>query len=348
MSMTESAALGVESPLRIRVVYRSGEGETQFDWPRESIPEALNDPEGVLWVDILDPDDNPAYVEGLFRDVFHFHPLSIEDALTESHVPRLDDWGHYLYVVFHTLDFDPDTDQLRLRELDIFLGGHYLVTYHSQPIPVLDRVLKCIERDHGNRTLSRGADHLLYELLDQGVAEYLEAIDHLDQAIDEAQDEVFHRPNRDTLQRIFVVKRSATRLQRIIAPQREVLNKLARDNFAQIDEADRVYFRDVYDHLVRQHDMVETLRDLISGAMDTYLSAISNRTNDIMKALTVVTVLFLPLNFLVGFFGMNFFGSGLELADLGVPHFLLFLLALVVMVGSTVFLGFWFKRRGWF
>ena len=135
------------------------------------------------------------------------------------------------------------------------------------------------------------------------------ALEHLDDAIDAAQDEVFERPTTQTIQTIFQIKRSTIRLHRILGPQREVLNRLARDEYAQIAAEHRVYFRDVYDHLVRIHDITESLRDLISGALDTYLSAISNRTNEIMKTLTLVTVMFMPMSFLVGFFGMNFFGD---------------------------------------
>ena len=168
----------------------------------------------------------------------------------------MDDWGEYLYMVFHAIDFDPETDQLRLHELDIFLGRNYLVTYHNQPIPEIDQHWKNIERDPVNRCRN-GADHILYHLLDLLVAAYLPAIEHLDEAIDDAQDEVFDRPTSRTLQAIFQVKRSALRLNRILAPEREVINRLARDDYDPIPPEHRVYFRDIYDHLVRVHDITE-------------------------------------------------------------------------------------------
>ncbi len=126
-------------------------------------------------------------------------------------------------------------------------------------------------------------------------------------AIDQTEDEVFDNPTPQTLERIFSLKRAVLHLRRVIGPQREVLNRLARDDFAVIDPRTRVYFRDVYDHLVRLHDITESIRDLVSGALDTYLSVINNRMNDIMKTLTVITTLFMPISFLAGFFGMNFF-----------------------------------------
>lgn len=332
---------------RIRIVRFDTAGGVQLDWPMGKIPEALADPSGVLWVDIHDRDSSLTEVETLFRDVFHFHPLAIEDALTDSNNPKLDDWGEYLTAVFHTLDFNPDTDEVLVHELDIFLGRNYLVTYHAEALPLVDNLRQQLHRDAGQR-LEMGADHLLYLLLDAGVAGYLPAFEHLDETIDAAQDEVLSAPTPRTLHRILQVKRSALRLHRVLIPQREVLNRLARDEFPQIDRKDRVYFRDVYDHLVRLHDISETLRDLVSGALDTYLSAVSNRTNEVMKTLTIVTVLFLPLNFVAGFFGMNFFGANIELGTLGVPHAALFLVICLSMLAAPWGMWIWARLRGWF
>jgi magnesium transporter len=329
----------------IRVIHRSADCELNFDWPLDRIAEAVADPGATLWVDIEQPERDLPTVERLFRDVFQFHPLAIEDALSETHVPKLDDWGGYLYLVFHSLDFEPGTDGLRLHELDLFLGKNYLVSCHAEPMKTIESLRSQIERDP--ERCSKGPDHLLYHILDMGTDDYLTAIEHLDEAIDAAQEEVFDAPTPATLQRIFRIKRAAVKVHRIIAPQREVVNRLARDAYSQIDAPDRVYFRDVYDHLVRLHDISETLRDLISGALDTYLSAISNRTNEIMKTLTLVTVMFLPMSFLAGFFGMNFFGDNLIL-PFGLPRVTLFCLNFAVMVATPIGLWIWARKRGWF
>ncbi len=329
----------------IRVVHRSAAGVLDLDWPVDRIAEAVADAGATLWVDIEQPERNQAAIEQLFRDVFHFHPLAIEDALTETHVPKLDDWGGYLYLVFHSLDFDPETDHIRLHELDLFLGKNYLVSCHAEPMKPIESLLRQIERDP--ERCARGPDHLLYHILDMGTDDYLNAIEHLDAAIDAAQDEVFEAPTPETLQQIFRIKRSAVKVHRVIAPQREVMNRLARDAYAQIDAQDRVYFRDVYDHLVRLHDISETLRDLISGALDTYLSAMSNRTNEIMKTLTLVTVMFMPMSFLAGFFGMNFFGDNLVL-PFGLPRQTLFSLNLAFIVATPIVMWIWGRKRGWF
>ena len=335
------------APPRVRAIYRNGEGQIFLDWPEGRIPEALADEGGTIWVDV---DDRRATgireVEALFRDVFKFHPLAIEDALQESNIPKLDDWQDYLYMVFHSLDFDPTTDELRLHELDIFLGVNYLVTYHYEPIKAVEQLLHDFARDRTGR-LRHGPDHLLYQLLDKGVSDFLPAVEHLDDAIDEVQDEIFRDPRPRTLKAIFRIKTAALRLHRTFLPQREVLNRLARDEYRQIDDHDRVYFRDVYDQAVLIQDISETLRDQIAAALDMYLSAASHRSNEIMKVLTIFTVMFLPLNFVVGFFGMNFFGATLAFQGKHWASLPLFVTSCVFMLTAPP-LVLWGYRRGWF
>lgn len=351
--MSAAAAVAPSSPpapdgFVIRCVYRTGGGEIHTDWPPERIGDTLADPGGTLWVDIHDPDGaRVPEVERLFREVFAFHPLSIEDALTDANAPKLDEWETYLYLVFHAIDFDPVTDEIRLHELDLFLGRQYLVTYRTHTITLVDRVWKLVSRDLENR-LRRRADHLLYLLMDAGVGDHLHAIEHLDQAVEAIMDSAMANPTPETLQRIFQIKRSVARVYRIIVPQREVANRLSRDDYSQVGTRDRVYFRDVYDGLVRLHDLTEGIRDLVAGAIDTYLSVSANKTNDIMKTLTIVTVLFLPLNFIVGFFGMNFFGDNIVLGEGFLGHTLLFLASCGLMVAGSVGIWLWGKRRRWF
>jgi magnesium transporter len=277
-------------------------------------------------------------VEPHLRDTFGFHVLAIDDALREVHVPKIDDWGAYLYAVVHGVLFDPQSLALTTRELDIFLGRNYLVTYHRQAVDAVERVWRHVCNDH--RRLEHGPDYLLYLLLDTLTADYLPTIDALDTTLDALESTVFTRLTPHTLRTIFAVKRAALHLRRIIGPQREVLNKLARDAYDVIDPQERVYFRDVYDHLVRLVDLNETLRDLTSGALEMYLSVTSNRMNEVMKVLTVISALFMPISFVVGFFGMNF--SGLPFDN----HWLLAGVLGTVLVTPFVML-YWFTQRGW-
>jgi len=186
---------------------------------------------------------------------------------------------------------------------------------------------------------------VLYRLVDELATGYLAVVEELDDAIELVEDQVFDNPTPAILEQVFMLKRALLRLRRVIVPQREVLNKLARDEYAVIDVKDRIFFRDVYDHLVRLHDIVESMRDLLGGTLDTYLSVINNRMNEIMKTLTVITTLFMPISFVAGFFGMNFFQpvTSLEVwTDKPV-----FILATAVMLLMPVGMYLWIRRRGW-
>jgi magnesium transporter len=310
--------------------------------PLERFSEALQDAGGLLWVDF---ENTPAESdEPVLREVFDFHPLAVDDALQESHVPKLDDWDSFLYIVLHAVAYDHETSsEVDTLELDVFLGANFMVTHHDQSLPALDRVWESCQRD--DRHLRKGADHLLYRLADEVVGSYMPVVEQIDLAVDEIEDLVFDRPSPQVLERIFSLKRAILHLRRIIGPQREVLNKLARDDYAVIDNKARVYFRDVYDHLVRLHDITESIRDLVSGTLDTYLSVINNRMNDIMKTLTIITTLFMPISFITGFFGMNFFQP---VTDLSIwTGRLAFIITLVILWLTPLCMYWWIRSRGW-
>jgi magnesium transporter len=325
----------------IRIMFAPQDGEASTDYAPHHIGSLLHGGPGLLWVDFEAND--PSVDEPILRDVFHFHPLAIDDALQESHSPKLDDWGDYLYIVMHTVCLVPGEDELETLEVDVFLGKDYLVTHHDKPIPALEKVWAAVQRDP--RALKHGSDRLLYLVTDEVVAGYSPVVEMIDDEIDRIEDEVFEKSDPQILNRIFSVKRASYQLRRIIAPQREVVNKLARDEYAVIDARDRIYFRDIYDHLVRLHDLSESLRDLVGGTLDTYLSVTNNRMNDIMKTLTVITTLFMPLSFLTGFFGMNFFQPVTPLdVWTGMPAFV-FTLGLVILI--PIMMLWWIRRRGW-
>jgi magnesium transporter len=264
----------------------------------------LSDDTGFLWVDF--EGEPPENCESILRETFGFHALAIDDALRETHVPKVDDWDKYLYIALHAIALEGGREmKMSTHEFDVFLGKNYLVSHHDSPLPAVDRVRNRCQRDR--RHLTEGPDHVVYLLADELVAEFMQVYEKIDDEYDLIEDEIFERPRPETLERILLLKRVVLKLRRTLAPQREVLNKLARDDFDVIDSRDRVFFRDVYDHLVRLFDINESMRDQVGGALETYLSVINNRMNEVMKALTIITTLFMPISFVAGFFGMNFF-----------------------------------------
>jgi magnesium transporter len=325
----------------IRSLYFSN-GQFRTDLEVEEFSKALQDPQGLLWVDF---EETPSETdEPILRKVFGFHPLAVDDALQETHVPKLDDWGKYLYIVLQALNFIRDDCRLDSSELDVFLGKNYIVTHHDLPIRAVRRVWESCQRDE--RYLQMDADHFLYKLIDELVVDYMTTVEDMDEEIETVEDQVFDKPTPEIVQRLFSLKRASLHLRRALSPLREVLNKLARDNFEVVDAKDRIYFRDIYDHLVRLHDISESLRDLVGGALDTYLSVINNRMNDIMKTLTVITTLFMPISFIAGFFGMNFFQPvSAPLANW--TRILPFIISSMIMILLPASMLIWIRRRGW-
>jgi magnesium transporter len=340
-------AESVTGPARVHLIYRDSGGSLHLDWPRERMAEAIGDQGGQLWADFEASDEaGIREIERWLREVFRFHHLAVEDALEETHVPKVDDWGTYLYIVFSIPWVDSESDSLELREMDVFLGLNFLVTYHCSPLEILVRERENIRRDPRDR-LRHGADHLLFRILELAVDQSLAVIEQFDERVDSIQNEAIENPTATVIRSIFRIKRSAIRLHRMLTPQREVLNRLARDPYQPVQADHRVYFRDLYDHVVRIHDISESLRDLIAGTLETYLSVVSNRTNDIMKTLTMVTVMFLPMSFLAGFFGMNFFGETLNLKG-PMPRVFLFWSTCAVMTISPCVMWVYARRRKWF
>jgi magnesium transporter len=326
--------------MMIRALYFSKEETLRTGLDMMEIAFLLQNLEGLLWVDFH---GNPPEIDKeILSETFKFHPLAVDDALEEAHVPKIDDWGKYLYVVLHAV-VAGENHEVSTRELDVFLGENYLVTHHDEEIEAITHVWDSVQRDP--RHLRNGPDHLLYRLVDELVGSYLPVVEVLDQWIDQIEDQLFNYPKPEIVEQIFAIKRAVLHLRRIIAPQREVLNKMARDNYPTIDQQAQVYFRDIYDHLVRLYSIAENIRDLVSDTMDTYLSVINNRLNEVMKTLTIITTFFMPITFITGFFGMNFF----------FPHELfgfwtrgpVFIATLVLLFLIPISLFLWIRRRGW-
>ncbi len=328
----------------IRMLARLPDGSLRTDVQPSELPALKSDPAVMLWVDLMPTNGEEQQHEKLLLEHFGFHPLAVDDALRETHVPKVDDWREYIYIVLHAVRFEPATRRLHTPELDVFVGKNYLVTHHTEPIASLETIWNAASRDA--RRLAEGADNLLYQIVDVIVSDYMPLVDQLDDWIDEVETEIFKKPTAQTLRRILRQKRRLVGMRRSLSALREVLNKLARDDYAVIDPRDRVYFRDVYDHVVRLYEIVESMRDLVSGSLDTYLSVTSNRINQIMKTLTIVNVIFMPISFLAGFFGMNFFADAFAVEPAWSTRWIFWLTMAVMLVLPTTMYA-WVKMRRW-
>lgn len=228
-----------------------------------------------------------------------------------------------------------------MPELDLFLGKQYLVTYHHEAVTAVDRVWQLCQRN--SHWLQHGADHLVYRLIDEIVNNYTAVLDQLESRIVQLENQIFTQPAAPLLESMTHYKRNVLEIRRVLSPQREVVNKLARDPFLVVGEKDQVYFRDVHDHMVRLTN--DSVRDLLTGNMELYLSVVNNRMNDIMKTLTIITTLFMPLTFITGFFGINFFQTVLPSEAWTGPGMLILALAAMVLLPLVMFI--WMRRRAW-
>ena len=284
-------------------VYREGEPQVQSGFTAEQLPELLQDEKAVIWVDMDQPTEAD---ERILLEVFHFHPLTVEDCRENRHYPKIEEFPNYLYFIVHGVTANTTPDRFNTIELDGFLGPNYVITYHHEMFRSITNVKKQLSTSPV--TCQRGPAFLLHQILDQIVDFYSPVLDDFDERIDELEDNIFslRQPNDAILEQIMELKRSVLRLRRISAKQMDIFYRMSRGEVHLIPQPMLPFFRDIYDHLIRVTDLAESYRDLIGGALEAYLSVVSNRMNEIMKVLTIFSAVMLPLTFLAGVYGMNF------------------------------------------
>jgi len=319
-------------------VYREGSDRVEEGFTAKQIPELLKDDKVIFWVDIEEPTEADDH---LLLDVFHFHPLTVEDCRANRHHPKVEEFPDYIYFIVHAVKTDASPDRFNTIELDGFLGRNYVLTYHHEKFTSIDKVKQTVRSSPV--TCQRGATFLLHSIIDSIVDDYLPVMDDFDERINELEDNIFtlHRANEQILGEILGLKRSVLRLRRISSKQLEVLYRMSHGQFQLISGPVLPFFRDIYDHLVRVTDLAESYRDLISGSLEAYLSVVSNRLNEIMKVLTIFSAIMLPLTFIAGVYGMNF--DNMPELHSRYGYYTVWAIMIVVAVGM---LGlFW--RRGW-
>jgi magnesium transporter len=317
-------------------------GRLQTGLSDVSLKHALKDQKHNVWVNIYDEPLESS--RALLREIFKFHPLAIEDALEETHVPKVDDWNSYLYLVLRLIDPEQDFNAgIETCELDVFIGKGFLVTHQVKGNLGIEKVWQIVQK--GPHQLTSGPVHILYLILDSAADHFISAADQIDIILNGMEDKLFDNPESSLLEDIFSFKRGLLSLRQVVAPQREVMNKLARGDYDLLGEEGRLYFRDVYDHFLRLYEIIEDLRDLTGSTLEIYLSVINNRMSSVMKTLTIITTLFMPISFLTGFFGMNFFRPVQDMPAW--TGSLVFHVALGLIVLVPIGMLIYSLRRGW-
>lgn len=325
----------------IRTIYRHRSGTIVIDLADQDLLAATKDRQATLWIDMISP--TPDEVEMVFHRAFDFHPLSVEDTITDVHTPKLDDYGNYLFMVFHAIGIGDERMDIHTHELDVFLGSNYLITVHTEKMPTIGSMWN--ESYHIDHGLAKGPVLLLYELLDRQIDTYIPLIDRFEERLEDLGDVIFlqntQRADDDILNDILTAKSSALRMRRILRPQRDIVHRLAEEEFAVIPPDAQIYYQDIYDHLVRLSDVAESMRDLASSTIETHLALVNNRMNEVMKVLTMISTIFIPLGFVTGVYGMNF-GWMPELnSRMGYPAIW------VVFIAITVCMIWFFRSRKW-
>ncbi len=293
--------------------------------------------ESRLWADITSP--NVEEMEEVGRQ-FGFHPLTIEDCLHGGQRPKLEEYDGYLFLAFHTLPQGAKNSTVveELDEIYVYVTPRALVTVHQRDARAVNKFHERLHKDPALLTQPPG--FLLHYVADNVVDEFFPFLDHLEDEIDDLEDKVLTSARPALLRRLFAFKRTLIHLRKSLSPLREVFNGLSRRDYPLIDPKSALYFRDVYDHLIRATESVDACRDLVATTVEAYLSATSNRMNEVMKQLTIIATIFLPLSFITGFFGMNF-------EQIPWKNAALFLVAVLLVVAVPVSMIYWFARRGW-
>ena len=321
------------------LVYRQGQQKIEEGLTVDQLPELLEDPSVVIWVDMESPTEED---ERVLLDVFHFHPLTVEDCHENRHYPKIEEFPGYLYFIVHGVRADTSPDRFVTIEMDGFLGSNYVITYHHDTFRSINNVKQLLRTSPV--LCRRGPAFLCHQILDQIVDYYSPVLDDFDDRIDRLEQEIFtlRQPNNQILSDIMELKRNVLRLRRISVKQMDVILRMSRGEFPELIPEDmRPFYRDVHDHLTRVVDLAESYRDLISGSLEAYLSVVSNRLNEIMKVLTIFSAIMLPLTFIAGVYGMNFD----NMPELHSRYGYFATLAVMIVVAIAMLFFFWW--RGW-
>ncbi|MBM4405864.1 MAG: magnesium/cobalt transporter CorA [Chloroflexi bacterium] len=317
--------------------YLAPDSTLQKNLTEAEVKAAFESKRGLLWVDITSTDQRDAR---FLESVFKFHRLAIEDCVDPLvHPPKIDDFEEYLFIIVHGINHQAESEVVETTELEIFLGPHFVVSNHNFAMMSVDGVRRRADED--GRPMRYGAQFLTHALIDAVMDNVMPTIDRMAEVAEKIEEAIVDNPDRATLDTIIALRRSTLRIHRVMAPQREVLNRMSRGEFPIVSAETEFYYRNVYDHIVRIEDLNQTLRERADTALSSYYLAVAYRQNEIVKVLSLIAAVFLPLNLIAGIYGMNLVLPG--------EHFtwaFYLLLGIMILVGvGTVA---WFVYRGWF
>ena len=290
-----------------------------------------------LWVDIQEPVQE--VIEPLLETRFGFHELAAEDTLSPNALPKYDPFPDYDFFIFRTVDVNVSEHASETYKIAAFLGRNFLFTVHRQRMTAIDNVCNRLPGDR--RILERGPDFVLYSIVDQMVDAHFPLLEQIEEAVDDLQDRIFENAGDEHLDELLHLKRDVNVLRRHSLPQRELLNQISRGDATFVQKQHLIYFRDVYDHMYRISETMDVDRDQMTGTMEAYLSVVANRTNEIMKVLTIFSATMLPLTLIAGIYGMNF----THMPELHWLHGYPF--ALGLMIGTAILMIGFFVVKGW-
>lgn len=298
----------------------------------------FKDKPSITWINI-DGIHDVEIIERIGKN-YGIHPLLLEDILNTEQRPKIEDFEDYLFLILKMLSFDEKQREIKIEQVSLVIGPNYVLSFQEREGDVFDPVRDRIRRAKG-RIRKMGADYLAYSLLDAVVDGYFLILEKVGDKIEELEETLISQPDMATLQAIHFLKREMIFLRRSVWPLREVISGLSRKESTLIKESTEIFLRDVYDHTIQVIDTIETYRDMISGMLDTYLSSISNRMNEVMKVLTIFAAIFIPLTFVAGIYGMNFS----YMPELGWKWG--YFVILTVMAAIVIAMLIYFRNKKW-
>ncbi len=306
------------------------------EYEKINISDVLKDEHCFLWIDIEDTDDKDVTV----LEKFGFHELSIEDCIFPQDLPKIEDFDTYCFITVHGIVKRASIDEdMRMFEINTFLGKNFVVTVHEEPSVVINAVREKIRQNP--LSLTKGMDLLFHAIIDKIVDGYFPLAEQIDDQIEQLEEDVLADPTQKNMERLLHLKRCILSMRKVIIPQRTIISRLSREGNPFINYKHLVYFRDIYDHLLRVGDMLDMYRELLTNTLEVYLSGTSTRLNAIIKVLTIISTFVMPLTLITSYYGMNIPMPEFAAGSQGL------LIVWPLMIGTTIGLFMFLKHKKW-